>query len=88
MEKDGFLIPKDIKYKNKAKEYTPPIDLMNLGKNSEIGFLALKLVEVIGEDKIQDFDPESIYFINHLLNISELKKFRNKVLVSALPERE
>ena len=88
LEKDGFLIPKDIKYKNKAKEYTPPIDLMNLGKNSEIGFLALKLVEVIGEDKIQDFDPESIYFINHLLNISELKKFRNKVLVSALPERE
>ena len=88
LESDGFNIPKDMKYKNIAKEYNPPVELTNLRKNQEIGFLALKLVEVIGEDKIEDFDPESIYFINYLLNTAGLKKFRNRVLISALPKRE
>ena len=46
-----------------------------------------KFVEIIGEDEISILDPETIYFITNILNKAKLIKFRNKVLVSALPLR-
>ena len=38
----------------------------------------LKIVEIIGEDEISDLDPETVYFITHLLNKANLLKFRNR----------
>jgi hypothetical protein len=58
-----------------------------LVKNQESGFLSLKIVEIIGEDEVVDLDPETIYFITHLLNQLNLVKFRNEILISALPLR-
>ena len=49
--------------------------------------LALKFVEIIGEDEIHQLDPETVYFIVHILNQANLVTFRNKVLVVALPLR-
>ena len=50
-------------------------------------FLALKIVEIIGEDEPYQLDSETIYFIMSLLNKSDLINIRNKVLISALPQR-
>ena len=50
-------------------------------------FLALKIVEIIGEDEPYQLDPETIYFITKLLNDTDLIKIRNRVLTSALPLR-
>ena len=50
-------------------------------------FLVLKIVEIIGEDEAYNLDPETIYFITHLLNQNDLKKIRNEILISALPQR-
>ena len=50
-------------------------------------FLTLKIVEIIGEDEPHQLDPETIYFITHLLNQINLKKLRNDILISALPQR-
>ena len=58
-----------------------------LVKKNQIGMVMLKIIEIIGEDKIQDLDPETIYFITNLLNEMDLIKIRNKVLISALPQR-
>ena len=44
-------------------------------------------VEIIGEDEPYQLDPETIYFITSLLNKMDLIKIRNKVLISALPQR-
>ena len=88
LESDGIKIPKDIYYKKIAEKNAPPVELLNLMKNNEIGLLSLRIVELIGEDKIVDFDDQSIYFINHLLNKAELKKFRNKLLITSLPQRD
>ena len=88
LESDGIKIPKEIKYKKLAEKNLPPKELLNLSKNNEIGLLSLRIVELIGEDKILDFDDQSIYFINHLLNKSGLKKFRNKILITSLPQRD
>ena len=56
-------------------------------KNNEIGLLSLRIVELIGEDEILNLDEQTIYFINHLLIKSGLKKLSNKILTTALPER-
>ena len=87
LESDGVEIPKDIKYQQLAEKNLPPIELLNYQKNNEIGLLALRIVELIGQDKIKDFDDQSIYFISHLLNRSGLKKFRNKLLIISIPQR-
>ena len=47
----------------------------------------LKLVEIIGEDNVNDLDPETIYFITKILNELKLKKIRNIILSEALPAR-
>ena len=49
--------------------------------------LALKIVEIIGEDEPYELDPETIYFVTNLLNKMSLITIRNKVLNSALPLR-
>ncbi len=87
LEVDGFEIPKEIKHKELAKKYSIPSGLNNLIKDDKIGLLALKFVEIIGEDEISDLDPETVYFITHLLNKANLLKFRNQVLITALPLR-
>ena len=60
---------------------------MQLIDNNEKAFLALKIVEIIGEDEAHQLDPETIYFITNLLNKMNLKKIRNIVFNSALPLR-
>ena len=87
LEADGFEIPKEIKHKELAKKYSIPSGLNSLIKDEKIGLLALKFVEIIGEDEISDLDPETVYFITHLLNKANLLKFRNQVLITALPLR-
>ena len=84
---DGFEIPKDLNYQKISKKYEIPSGLLQLTSNNEAAFLSLKIVEIIGEDEINDLDPETIYFITHLLNKNNLKKFRNEILISSLPER-
>ena len=84
---DGIRIPKEIKYKEIEKKYAIPENLLNLVSDKQKGFLALKIVEIIGEDEIYNLDPETIFFIIDLLNRAELFKFRNQILTSALPLR-
>ena len=87
LAKDGFEIPKEFDYQEISKQYNIPSNLLKLGKGNESAFLTLKLVEIIGEDEAYNLDPETIYFITHLLNENNLKKIRNEILISALPQR-
>ena len=64
-----------------------PKNLLQLIENKEKAFLALKIVEIIGEDEPYQLDPETIYFVTSLLNKMNLVTIRNKVLNSALPLR-
>ena len=84
---DGIKIQKDLNYKELLKKYEVPENLLALTKNNESAFLALKIVEIIGEDEPYQLDAETIFFITHLLNRTNLKKIRNEILISALPLR-
>ena len=77
-------IPKEFDYQEISKKYNIPSNLLKLGTSNQSAFLTLKLVEIIGEDEALNLDPETIYFLIHLLNQNNLKKIRNEILISAL----
>jgi len=87
LQADGIIIPMELINKDLIKENAPSVELSNFGKNNEIGLLLLRVAELIGEDEILDLDDQTIYFINHLLINSGLKKYSNKILIKALPDR-
>ena len=87
LAKDGFEIPKELNYQEISRQYNIPDNLLKLEKTNQSAFLTLKLVEIIGEDEAYNLDPETIYFITHLLNQNNLRKIRNEILISALPQR-
>ncbi len=84
---DGFNIPDNFDTKELTAKYDVPKNLLSLIEKKQNAFLALKIVEIIGEDEPYQLDPETIYFITSLLNKMDLIKIRNKVLISALPQR-
>ncbi len=87
LESDGITIPKEVDHKNLSENYNVPNSLNDLAEKGEKGYLALKIVEIIGEDEVNNLDPETIYFITNLLNKLDLKEFRNEILATALPLR-
>ena len=84
---DGFSLPSNFKYNELADKFDVPNNLLKLIDNDQKAFLALKIVEIIGEDEPYELDPETIYFVTNLLNKMNLVTIRNKVLNSALPKR-
>ncbi len=84
---DGFSLPDNFKYQELSKKFEIPDNLLKLIDNEQKAFLSLKIVEIIGEDEIYQLDPETIYFVTNLLNRMNLVTIRNKVIISALPER-
>ena len=84
---DGFILPSNFDYKELSKKFDIQNNLLQLIDNNQNAFLALKIVEIIGEDEPHQLDPETIYFITNLLNRMNLRKIRNLVFNSALPLR-
>ena len=81
---DGVDIKK--KYAN-LYERNPniPTDLQVYINNEDVGMILLRLVEIIGEDNIEDLGTETLYFITTTLNEINLDKLRNDILIKILP---
>ena len=84
---DGISLPEDLKYNKLSSELTVPKNLYDLASQNQIGLVMLKIVEIIGEDNVNNLDPETIYFLTKILNELKLKKIRNIILSEALPVR-
>ena len=84
---DGISLPEDLDYTSLSTQLTVPKNLRDLVSQNQIGLVMLKIVEIIGEDNIRDLDPETIYFLNRILNELNLKKIRHNILSEALPIR-
>ena len=82
---DGISLPEDLDYSTLSSQLTVPKNLEILARQNQIGLVMLKIIEIIGEDKVQDLDPDTIYFLNKILNELNLKKIRNSILNEALP---
>ena len=84
---DGMSLPNDLNFNELSSQLTVPKNLQDLVNQNQLGLVMLKIIEIIGEDSIPDLDPETIYFLNKILNDLNLKKIRNDVLSQALPVR-
>ena len=82
---DGVSLPDDLDFTNLSTQLTVPQSLQKLVNQNQMGLVVLKLIEIIGEDDVSNLDPETIYFLNRILNELNLKKIRNYILREALP---
>ena len=85
LKADGVQIPK--KYNNIYEVIDPniPDNIQILINQEETGLFLLRLVQIIGEDKITDMDPETLYFITTCLNKLDIDQLRNHILLKVLP---
>ena len=60
---DGIKISKKYKNMFKFDQSKIPTDIQLLLNNKEIGMVLLRLVEIIGEDDLENLDPDTLYFI-------------------------
>ena len=85
LKSDGVQVLKKYEDLYQIDNFNMPIDIQFLIDNDEIGLVLLRLVEVIGQDEIQDIGPETLYFIISALNQLDIDPLRNKILLKVLP---
>ena len=64
---------------------TIPTDIQVMVNNNEMGASLLRIIEVIGQDKLDRIDEDTIYFIIRTLNQLDIDQIRNKILLKVLP---
>jgi hypothetical protein len=62
-----------------------PSDIQVMINNNEKGAALLRIAEVIGQDKLERMDDDTIYFIITTLNQLNIDLIRNKILLKVLP---
>ncbi len=62
-----------------------PTDIQIMINNDEPGAALLRIVEVIGQDKLERMDEDTLYFIISTLNQLNIDSIRNKILFKVLP---
>ena len=87
MGSDGIEIKDEYKDLFNSKENTIPTDIQILINDREIGMAVLRLIEIIGQDKIEDLGSETLYFLINALNQMNIDPIRNEILYSVLPLR-
>tara|TARA_B100001057_G_scaffold446384_1_gene484882 strand:- start:1267 stop:2994 length:1728 start_codon:yes stop_codon:yes gene_type:complete len=87
MVSDGIEIKEEYKNLYNSKESTIPTDIQVLINDQEIGMAVLRLIEIIGQDKIKDLGSETLYFLINALNQMNIDPIRNEILYSVLPLR-
>ena len=87
MVSDGIEIKDEYKNLYESKENTIPTDIQVLINDQEIGMAVLRLIEIIGQDKINDLGSETLYFLINALNQMNIDPIRNEILYNVLPLR-
>ena len=64
---------------------TIPTDIQVMINNDEKGAVLLRLAEVIGQDRLERIDDDTMYFIISTLNQLNINILRNKILLKVLP---
>ena len=82
---DGVKIKKNYKNMFNFDQSNIPTDIQLLINNNEIGMVLLRLVEIIGEDDLENLDSDTLYFMSTILNQLNLDSVRNKILLKVLP---
>ena len=82
---DGLEISKKYKNMFKFDQSNIPTDIQMLLNNNELGMVLLRMVEIIGKDKLANLDSDTLYFMTSILNELNLDSIRNNLLLEVLP---
>ena len=85
LKSDGIEIPKKYENLYEINKSEMPSDIQKMIDNKEIGAALLRIIEVIGPEKIEDIDDDTVYFIINTLNQLNADLIRNKLLLKVLP---
>ena len=85
LRSDGIEISKKYDDLYELDDSATPTDIQVMINNSEKGATLLRIVEVIGQDKLERIDDDTIYFIINALNRLNIDLIRNKILLKVLP---
>jgi hypothetical protein len=85
LKSDGIQIPKKYDNLYETNKSEMPSDIQAMIDNKEIGAALLRIIEVIGPEKIEDKDDDTVYFIINTLNQLNVDLIRNKLLLKVLP---
>ena len=82
---DGIEISEKYNNLYEINENEIPSDIQIMINNDEKGLALLRIAEVIGQDKIERIDDDTLYFIITTLNKLNIDGIRNKILLKVLP---
>ena len=82
---DGIQISKKYDDLYEVNNDEVPTDIQVMINNNEKGASLLRIVEVIGQDRLERMDEDTIYFIISTLNQLDIDLIRNKILLKVLP---
>ncbi len=85
LRSDGVEIDKKFTDLIDTDVSTIPTDIQVMINNDEKGAVLLRLAEVIGQDKLERIDDDTMYFIISSLNQLNINILRNKILLKVLP---
>ena len=85
LKSDGIKVSKKYKNLYQVDNSEMPSDIQYLIDNKDMGLAMLRIVEVIGQDKLETIDPETMFFIISLFNQLDIDPIRNRILIKVLP---
>lgn len=85
LKSDGIKISKKYDSLYEIKQSEMPADIQTMIDNDETGAALLRIIQVIGPDKIENIDEDTVYFIINTLNQLNVDLIRNKLLLKVLP---
>ena len=85
LKSDGIEISKKYENLYEINKSEMPRDIQEMINNKETGAALLRIIEVIGTEKIEDIDDDTVYFIINTLNQLNADLIRNKLLLKVLP---
>jgi len=85
LKADGVKISDKFDDLYAISENEMPTDMQVMINNNESGATLLRIIEVIGQDRLDRMDEDTIYFIISALNQLKIDSIRNKILFKVLP---
>ena len=82
---DNINISKKYKDLYKINKFEIPSDIQIFINNRDMAVAILRIVEVIGQDELNNIDDDTMYFIISTLNQLNVDLLRNEILLKILP---
>ena len=82
---DGIKVSEKYENMLDINKSNIPTDIEVMINDGEIAMILLRLIEIIGEDNLNDLGTETLYFIISTLNKLNIDKIRNGIILQVIP---